>query len=188
MFFAEHNEELRKVAHSGRRKFVSQFRAYADKAVQTMIPDPGAETTFKSSKLDWQEVHTHADALAFHRDLLTLRRTDKVFAHPESFHLDGATLSEWAFVLRWFTDEGEDRLLIVNLHRELWFESIAEPLVAPPRGKQWELAWSSEEARYGGQGVISPIEDGGRGRWCLAAQSSTLLATTLSSSSSLKSE
>jgi maltooligosyltrehalose trehalohydrolase len=187
MFFADHNEDLRKVVHGGRQKFISQFRAYADEAVQAMIPDPSAAATFESSKLDWDEARTHAHDLAFHRDLLHLRRTDDVFAHPESFDLDGATLSERAFVLRWLTDEGNDRLLIVNLDRELWLDSIAEPLIAPPRGKRWEVAWSSEDARYGGQGVISPIEDGGRGRWRLAAQSSTLLSSTLLSSTSLNS-
>jgi maltooligosyltrehalose trehalohydrolase len=93
----------------------------------------------------------------------------------EQFDLDGSTLSDNAFVLRWFSRTATDRLLIVNLDRQLTFDSIPEPLVAPPRGHEWTLAWSSEDARYGGHGVISPIEHGGRGRWNIAAQSATLL-------------
>jgi maltooligosyltrehalose trehalohydrolase len=125
--------------------------------------------------LDWSEVQSHAPSFLFHRDLIALRKTDPVLSSVENFELDGATLSENAFVLRWFSKSSTDRLLIVNLDRQLTLDSIAEPLIAPPRGHEWSLAWNSEDAKYGGHGVISPFEDGGRGRWNLAAQSATLL-------------
>ncbi len=174
-FFADHNEELRKLVHKGRREFVGQFRAYSDKAVQALVPDPSDERAFMSSKLDWSETTKNAAALSFHRDLIRLRRDDPVLSAPDSYRFDGATLSERSFVLRWITAEGTDRLLIVNLDRELRFESIAEPMIAPPRGKQWSVLWSSEDARYGGHGVIPPCDDEGRGRWFIGAQSAVLL-------------
>ena len=31
------------------------------------------------------------------------------------------------------------------------------PLLAPPVGRRWSLFWSSDEPRYGGPGVISPL-------------------------------
>ena len=39
--------------------------------------------------------------------------------------------------------------------------SIADPLVAPPEGKRWALAWSSEHPRYGGLGSPAPFPEGG---------------------------
>lgn len=175
-FFADHNEELRRLVHRGRREFVGQFRAYADEAVQALVPDPGDERTFEISKLDWNEADKHAAVLSFHRDLIRLRRTDPVLSSPESFRLDGATLTERAFVLRWFTADGTDRLLVVNLDQEARFESIAEPMLAPPRGKDWTVRWSSDAARYGGHGTIEPVQHGGRGRWYVAAACAVLLA------------
>lgn len=175
MFFADHNQELRPLVRNGRREFISQFKAYSDPAVQALVADPSCESTFLKSKLNWEEARDHAEALALHRDLIALRRFDAVFSAPGSYLLDGATLSEKAFVLRWFAADNADRLLIVNLDQQLLFESIAEPMIAPPRGKKWDLLWSSENAAYGGHGVIQPTQEGGRGRWNIAAQSAALL-------------
>src|SRR5690606_12706354 len=175
-FFADHEDPLRSLVHNGRRAFLSQFRAYADPNAQAVIPDPASEATFAACKLDWNEVNEHAGALAFHRDLIRLRRTDPVLSAPDTYRLDGTTLSEHAFVLRWLTSDGRDRALIVNLDRELRFESIAEPLLAPPRGHAWCVAWSSENIEYAGHGVIPPVEQGGRGRWVIAGQCATLLS------------
>ena len=113
--------------------------------------------------------------LALHRDLLRLRREDPVISNPAAYRLDGATLTESAFVLRWFTADDTDRLLIVNLDRHVEFDSIAEPMTAPPHDKEWTVLWASEDARYGGHGIIVPMEAGGRGRWCLPAQSAVLV-------------
>lgn len=173
-FFADHNADLRVLVHKGRREFIGQFRAYADDAVQAMVPNPAEEETFRSCKLDWSETARHADVLTFHRDLLRLRREDPVLSSPAGYRLDGATLTERAFVLRWFTTDDTDRLLIVNLDQQVGFDSVPEPMTAPPRGKTWSLLWSSEEARYGGHGTLVPMENGGRGRWCLPAQCAVL--------------
>jgi len=175
-FFADHNEELGALVHKGRRKFLAQFRAYADEAVQKLVPDPRAEATFKSSKLDWREAETHADALALHRDLLRLRAQDPLISQQDVTKLAGATLSEHAFALRWQDSQHGDRLLVVNLDRELHVDSPSEPLLVPPYGVQWVLVWSSEDPRYGGHGTAVPVEQGGRGPWRLAAQSAVLLS------------
>jgi maltooligosyltrehalose trehalohydrolase len=43
--------------------------------------------------------------------------------------------------------------VVINLDRDLDFTPAREPLLAPPEGARWTLAWSSETPRYGGQGT-----------------------------------
>jgi maltooligosyltrehalose trehalohydrolase len=65
-------------------------------------------------------------------------------------------LSDRAFVLR-FAAAGAERLLLVNLGPTFAGISIPEPLLAPPAGTGWRLAWSSEHPRYGGHGTPEPF-------------------------------
>jgi maltooligosyltrehalose trehalohydrolase len=60
-------------------------------------------------------------------------------------------------VLRFFGDGGDDRLLVVNLGRDLHLEVAPEPLLAPPAGRHWQVHWSTERPRYGG-GDTPPLE------------------------------
>jgi maltooligosyltrehalose trehalohydrolase len=69
--------------------------------------------------------------------------------------MDGAVLGPEAFVLRFFSEHGNDRLLIVNLGRDLHLAQAPEPLLAPPQEQQWQTLWSSEEPRYGGCGTAA---------------------------------
>ena len=48
-------------------------------------------------------------------------------------------LASEAFVLRFFGTAGDDRLLVVNLGRDLLLRPASEPLLAPPMGMGWEL-------------------------------------------------
>jgi maltooligosyltrehalose trehalohydrolase len=41
-----------------------------------------------------------------------------------------------AFVLRWYDENGDDRLMLVNLGRDFDWHPVAEPLVAAPRDRQ----------------------------------------------------
>ncbi|WP_116808587.1 malto-oligosyltrehalose trehalohydrolase [Steroidobacter cummioxidans] len=174
-FFADHAEKLARQVHAGRREFVGQFRAYADPRLQALIPDPGAERTFLDSKLDWTECARNSDMLSLHRDLLRLRRDDPVISRQDRASIDGATLSEHSFVLRWFDAEHGDRLLIVNLDSELDGGPIAEPLLAPPRGSDWQMFWNSESPEYGGLGAFAPVAEHGCGPWRIQAQCAVLL-------------
>jgi maltooligosyltrehalose trehalohydrolase len=54
--------------------------------------------------------------------------------------------------LRYSVSGGGDRLLLVNLGRDLNLRQIPEPLLAPPSGMQWSVHWSSEAWDYGGGG------------------------------------
>ena len=80
-------------------------------------------------------------------------------------------LGERAFLLRWFDAEHGDRLLLVNLGDELELCPMPEPLLAPPFNAQWQLAWSSDEPRYGGPGTIDPSVSA---QWHLPGECATL--------------
>jgi maltooligosyltrehalose trehalohydrolase len=171
MFFADHPTPLRDVVFRGRREFITQFTAYATEAVQAAVRDPGDERTFQESKLDWHEATTHAPILRMHEDLLRLRRADAVLLAATS-EIDGAVLTDTAFVLRWFDPSANDRLLIVNLGTESHVNPASEPLLAPALRRRWQLQWSSEDPRYGGRGVFDPETDG---RWRIPAESTVLM-------------
>jgi maltooligosyltrehalose trehalohydrolase len=50
-------------------------------------------------------------------------------------------------------DGGDDRLLLVNLGRDLDVRHQAEPLIAPPAGCKWTPLLSSEAPEFGGGGT-----------------------------------
>jgi maltooligosyltrehalose trehalohydrolase len=152
-FFADHNPGLARLVRKGRAQFLSQFPSITDPAMQAALPDPGDPRDFERCKLDWSECTGHRELVALHRDLLRLRREDNVFRVQQvTGEVDGAVLSEQAFVLRFFGKDGDDRLLLFNLGRDLRLEPAPEPLLAPPAGRAWALLWSSEHPGYGGSG------------------------------------
>ena len=172
-YFIDHNPELSGLVWKGRREYLNQFRIYETDTAQAKILDPADENTFKSSKLDWDEAERFPHIVELHRDLLHLRREDLVIAAQDWTRLDGATLSEHAFLLRWFDDEHGDRLLLVNLEQDLVLDPAPEPLLAPGYSQHWQIAWSSEEPKYGGSGTYRPVDD--VQRWRLAGNSALLL-------------
>jgi maltooligosyltrehalose trehalohydrolase len=83
--------------------------------------------------------------------------------------LDGAVLSQ-AFLPRWFRDPATSGC---------WWPTSATIRArvragapSPARDARWQMAWSSDEPRYGGPGALEPCGGG----WRLAAESATLLA------------
>jgi maltooligosyltrehalose trehalohydrolase len=156
LYFADHREDLAAQVRRGREEFLSQFPSLRDPGVVRALAVPSDEDTFRRSKLDPSERGRHTSAVALHRDLLALRRTDPVLRGAAERRVEGAVLAAEAFVLRFFGDEG-DRLLIVNLGCDLDLSPVPEPLLAPPAGMQWGFVWSSEALQYGGHGV-APLE------------------------------
>ena len=94
-------------------------------------------------------------------------------------------LSADAFVLRYFhrlnpLSQGEgnevkggDRLLLVNLGKDLHLDPAPEPLLAPPAQQRWQILWSSEAPRYGGLGVLHPDTEE---NWRLPGHAAVLLS------------
>jgi maltooligosyltrehalose trehalohydrolase len=170
-FFADHHSELATQVHEGRKKFLSEFPEYAAREAQEAVPDPADESTFARSKIDLSERVRHAAVYQLHRDLLQLRREDRVLARQDRAALDGAVLGPQALVLRYRDPLDDDRLLVVNLGHDLDFVPAPEPLLAPVSGGSWVLQWSSDHPRYGGPGIVSPLSDGG---WRIPAATATL--------------
>jgi maltooligosyltrehalose trehalohydrolase len=174
LYFADHPGELGRLVAQGRREFLAQFPSVASPEMQAQLDDPTAIETFRRCILDHGERERHAQAYALHRDLLALRRQDPVFGMADR-RVDGAILGEDAWVLRYFGDNGRDRLLFVNLGRDLVLDTIGDPLIAPVEGAAWRLVWSSEARRYGGGGVPDPLADG---VWHVPGHAAIVLAPT----------
>src|SRR5262249_27953111 len=171
LFFADHNPDLARLVAKGRAEFLAQFPSIALSEIKASLDNPADPKTFERCKLDLTERQRQSAIYALHRDLLRLRREDPVLRAPRRGEFDGAVLGAHAFVLRYFAAAG-DRLLVVNLGIDLHLESTSEPLLAPPEGMIWQIAWSSEDPRYGGRGALPLDIDV---NWRLRGQAATLL-------------
>jgi maltooligosyltrehalose trehalohydrolase len=159
LYFADHQQGLKEAVTKGRREFLTQFINL--RSPEMVVAAPHDPDTFTRCKLDWTEFDRNAATVALHRDLLSLRRTDPVFAAQNPRSLDGAVLTDECFVLRFFGEDGDDRLLLVNYGRDAKPSCLAEPLIAAPGGRKWETIWSSEDQKYGGSGTVPfEFEDG----------------------------
>jgi maltooligosyltrehalose trehalohydrolase len=107
-----------------------------------------------------------------------MRHTDPAFARqPQGAtgEIDGAVIGEDAFLLRYFADVPEDqRLVLFNLGRDMHIRSIPDPLMAPPAdGLEWNLTWSTADARYGGEGVwLADLAE----RWVFRAETALIFS------------
>ena len=183
LYFADHGGPLGEAVRAGRAGFMSQFRSAASRPLLEALPDPADENTFQRCKLRHAERRANTAAVALHRDLLRLRREDPVLGDVRPGWMDGAVLSDRAFVMRWFasdprgpwTDASEagDRLAIVNLGADLRLDSAPEPLLASPAGTKWELLWSSDDPAYGGAGT-APLET--EESWRIPGQAAVVLS------------
>ncbi len=171
-FFADHNSELGSKIKEGRFDFLKQFPSLSSPDMQTRLPDPTDRRTFESCRLDFSERERHHATYALHRDLLNLRHNDPVIKAQRPGAVDGAVLANDVFMLRFFAEAGNDRLLLVNLGIDCSLTPAPEPLLASPAGLTWRLLWSSEDPRYGGQGA-APTED--ESRWFIPGKAAFLL-------------
>jgi maltooligosyltrehalose trehalohydrolase len=182
LYFGDLEPEVADTMLEGRRKFLRQFPSLATPEMQARVPRPNGPAGFARSKLDpaEREKSPHKEALALHRDLLRLRRTDATLrAGQRPGVIDGAVLGPEALVLRWFDPrgEGDDRILLVNLGVELRLEVTPEPLLASPEGTRWRLSWSSGDPRYGGTGTPEPETE--EHNWILCGHSAVLMAPSV---------
>jgi maltooligosyltrehalose trehalohydrolase len=176
LFFADHNPDLAKLVLAGRAEFMSQFRSLDRPGLAAWLPDPGDPATFECCKLAFSERERNAREYRLHKDLLRLRREDPAFRPSDQRRVDGAVLGSHAFVIRYFegTPDGtRDRLLLVNLARDLHLDQAPEPLLAAPESHGWTVLWSSESPDYGGEGTPPPEAADG---WRLLGEAAIVLA------------
>ena len=173
----------RKKFEVGRKQEMGQFPTVGSPEMLDRLLNPSAESSFTSSKLDWAERDCgyHKMVVDLHRDLLRLRREDKVIGRTQKRgDIDGAVVGPWAFILRFFGTHGDDRLLLINLYADLYLDICPEPLMAAPLGKVWTTLLSSEDPKYGGNGHIPPETRGeawrlGGENWRLISRCTTVL-------------
>ena len=153
MYFADHEVDLAKLVRQGRFESLRSFASMRGPDSAQCFIDPCSIETFKRSKLDFSERESRGEVYRLHQDLIRLRKGDPVFCAQAVDRLLCAVIGPEAFVLRYRGNDGDDRLITVNLGRDLVLASHGEPLLAPPEGRDWQLLWSSEDPRYGGFGT-----------------------------------
>ena len=172
LYFADHKPGLAEAVKKGREEFVSQFPSIGESDMRDALDDPADPATFEQCKLDLGERERNKHMVAFHRDLLRLRREDAAFRAQRRRGVDGAVLSDDAFVLRYF-DQAGDRLVLVNLGRDLTLVPAPEPLLGPPEGMRWDTLWSSEDPLYGGAGT--PLIESDERGWHLPGEATVVM-------------
>lgn len=172
LYFSDLGEGLSEATWKGRRKFLSQFPSIATEEVQRQLPDPSDPKAFASCKLDFTEREKNRSCYELVCDLLKLRRGDPRFREQKIGGVDGAVLGPASFVLRYFSNNDDDRILVLNLGEALPLIPAAEPLLAPPLNYRWETLWSSDWPQYGGPGAIQVTSDE---HWMLPAEATVVL-------------
>jgi maltooligosyltrehalose trehalohydrolase len=160
VYFADHPGELGESVKKGRAQFLAQFPSMNSEHLLARVSDPRERATFESCVLDASLHDENPPTLRLYRALLRLRRRDPVFASQDKDRMFGATLGAERFALRYFGDDGDDRLVLVNLSTDRTLRPAPEPLLAPPRDRHWEILLSTDDPSFGGEG-IAPLHAGG---------------------------
>lgn len=173
LFFTDVGDQTMKEAiRKGRFKFLAQFPSLASEETQEILPAPDDPKVFGRCKLDFTERETNPQFYRLHVDLIRLRKEDSRFREQIAGAVDGAVLGAASFVLRYFANNNDDRLLIVNLGKRQKLEPIPEPLLAPPLGYEWETLWTSESPAYDGAGAVTVAT---QDQWILPAEAAVAL-------------
>jgi malto-oligosyltrehalose trehalohydrolase len=153
-FFCDFPGELGEAVRKGRREEFAAFPEFKDPAKRDAIPDPVAERTFLSAKLDWDETsrEPHAAWLAWYRRILAVRAAE-IAPRLEGIARGGRyeILAESAVRVRWQTADG-DLVLEANLSpqpvelrgaarmggRFIWSEGELDGARLGP----WSVRWS----------------------------------------------
>lgn len=183
-FFADHCDELAQSVRAGRRDFLRQWRSMKSAELDAYLVDPCDRQTFEKCKLDFEDRERRRTWYDLHADLLRLRREDPIFSQQGRWGLDGSVMGSNSFLIRFFSESGQDdRLLVVNLGIEDVVSPLPDPLLAPPKDRDWKPIWSSEHPRYHGNGVGDVMTEEG---WRLAGYSAIVLAAKAKEPSPVK--
>jgi malto-oligosyltrehalose trehalohydrolase len=151
-FFCDFSGELAEAVRKGRREEFSAFPEFQDPQRRNAIPDPQADATFLSAKLDWDEPtrDPHAQWLAWYRRILAVRAKE-IVPLVEGIARGGRyeILGELAVRVRWQLARGELQL-DANLSpqtvsapalesgRMIWTEGTVNDNALGP----WTVRWS----------------------------------------------
>src|SRR6266508_2741864 len=173
IFFADIGDaSVRDAIRKGRAEWLAPFLSLTELEAWESLPAPDDPEVFTRCKLDFSEREKNRELYHMHIDLLKLRREDSRFRQEIVGGVDGAILGSSSFVLRYFSEQSDDRLLLVNFGERQVLHPAAEPLLAPPSGCTWETLWTSESPRYGGTGTAAIASEE---QWFLPAESTVAL-------------
>jgi malto-oligosyltrehalose trehalohydrolase len=150
-FFCDFGPELADAVRKGRLEEFARFPEFQDPAMRERIPDPTADETFTSAKLDWADLERapHTEWLDWHRRVLAVRRAE-IVPRLAAIGAGGRyeVLGDGAVIVRWHTKAGDTLVLAANL--------AAKPATGFPP-EPGRLLWQ--------EGEIS--EDGTVGAWAV---------------------
>ncbi|MGH7982700.1 MAG: alpha-amylase family glycosyl hydrolase [Candidatus Udaeobacter sp.] len=173
LFFADVGDALvRDAIRKGRAEWLAPFLSLTEEDALKSLPAPDDAEVFVRCKLDLSEREKNRELYDLHIDLLKLRREDSRFRQQSSGGIDGAVLGPRSFVLRYFSEANDDRLLLVNLGERHVLHPASEPLLAPLPGSRWETLWTSDSRRYGGTEASASATPE---QWILLAESAVAL-------------
>jgi len=177
MFFADIGDaSVRNAIRKGRAGWLAPFLSLTEEEALITLPAPDDPEVFARCKLDFSEREKNRQLYDLHIDLLKLRREDSRFRQQIPGGIDGAVLGSASFVLRYFSRERDDRLLLVNFGESHLLHPASEPLLAPPSGCTWETLWTSESCRYDGADAAITVT---KEQWFLPAEATVALRAKL---------
>jgi maltooligosyltrehalose trehalohydrolase len=151
-FFCDFDGDLADSVREGRRQEFARFPEFAESKQRARIPDPLADATFESAKLNWALVD--ASRVARYRDLISIRRREIAPLLKQIKHGgDGVVYGDGAVEVRWSAGLHGTLSLSANLSetrvefppsvgRAIWSEGDAGPVLGP-----WSVRWSIETPR-----------------------------------------
>jgi 1,4-alpha-glucan branching enzyme len=157
-FFCDFEPELTDAVREGRRNEFARFPEFRDPEARERIPDPMAEETFTSAKLDWEDITRvpHAGWLDWYRRVLATRHAE-IVPSLAAIHAAGRyeVLGEGAVIVRWQVGGRGVLVLAANLAgttapgfpsrsgRVLWQEGEAgaDGIFGP-----WTVRWSVDDS------------------------------------------
>ena len=177
LFFADAGDAaVRDATRRGRAQLLAPFLSLSEEQTLRSLPAPDDPEAFSRCKLDFAERDKNRQLYDLHIDLLKLRREDSRFRQHCSGGVDGAVLGPASFVLRYFSEANDDRLLIVNFGESRVLHPASEPLLAPPAGYRWETLWTTDSRRYGGADAVATTTPQ---EWMLPAESAVVFRPLL---------
>ena len=154
-FFCDFAGELGESIRKGRREEFASFPEFHDPAQRERIPDPLAEETFRSGKLDWaqSEQAVHAEWLSWYQRILAVRQRE---IQPLLSLIEGNAaaydvIAVGAIAVRWRIADGRELVLTANLSNDsndgfplpsgkvVWQEG---PGAADTLFRPWSVCWT----------------------------------------------
>ncbi len=146
-FFCDFDGDLANAVREGRRQEFARFPEFADPKQRERIPDPLADATFESAKLNWALVDV--SHLARYRDLIAVRRREIIPLLKDITQGGrGVVYGDGAVEVRWLAGSHEMLALAANLSetrveippaegRVFWSEGETGRVFGP-----WSVRWS----------------------------------------------